>query len=183
MSVGSEPPVTRDISVKLSLPTHTPATKPGVKPMNHASRYELPVPVLPGTRWRTIASGLGHICGIRDDGTLWCWGANDFGQLGTGDFDEFSEDLANFLTFKELPPPKDSVSELLIQSPDGKVETGDVWALINFGEEPVLRTWPQLQLRLGPSEGCRMTAGLPPNVVPPPKDELNVLLAIRLGPA
>jgi hypothetical protein len=28
-----------------------------------------------------------------------------------------------------------------------------------------------------------MTVGLPPNVVPPPKDELNVLLAIRLGPA
>ena len=59
------------------------------------------------------------------------------------------------------------------------METGDVWALINFGEEPVLLTWPQLQLRLGPAEGCRMTAGLPPNVVPPPKDELNVLLAIR----
>ncbi len=58
---------------------------------------------------------------------------NEEAAEGTGDFDEFSEDLANFLTFKELPPPKDSVSELLIQSPDGKVETGDVWALINFG--------------------------------------------------
>ena len=108
---------------------------------------------------------------------------NEEAAEGTGDFDEFSQDLAKFLTFKELPPPKDSVSELLIQSPDGKVETGDVWALINFEEEPVLLTWPQLQLRLGPAEGCRMTVGLPPNVVPPPKDELNVLLAIRLGPA
>ena len=108
---------------------------------------------------------------------------NEEAAEGTGDSTNFSDDLANFLTFKELPPPKDSVSELLIQSPDGKVETGDVWALINFGEEPVLLTWPQLQLRLGPAEGCRMTAGLPPNVVPPPKDELNVLLAIRLGPA
>src|SRR5262249_58998868 len=99
----------------------------------------------------------------------------------SGHFDDFSKALAIFRTLKELPPPKDSVSELLIQSPDGKVETGDVWALINFGEEPVLLTWPQLRLRLGPAEGCRMTVGLPPNVVPPPKHELNVLLAIRLG--
>ena len=40
---------------------------------------------------------------------------NEEAAEGTGDFDEFSEDLANFLTFKELPPPKDSVCELLIQ--------------------------------------------------------------------
>ena len=77
---------------------------------------------------------------------------NEEAAEGTGDSTNFSDDLANFLTFKEQPPPKDLVSELLIQSPDGKVETGDVWALINFGEEPVLFTWPQLQLRLGPGE-------------------------------
>lgn len=108
---------------------------------------------------------------------------NEEAAEGIGDFDEFSEDLANFLTFKELPRPNDLVCELLIQSADGNVETGDVWALINFGEEPVLLAWPQLQLRLSPGEGCRMTAGSPSNVMPPPKDELNVLLAIRSGPA
>ena len=32
---------------------------------------------------------------------------NEEAAEGTGDFDKFSEDLANFLTFKELPPPKD----------------------------------------------------------------------------
>ena len=63
------------------------------------------------------------------------------------------------------------------------MKTGDVWALINFGEEPVVLAWPQLHLRLIPGEGCRMALGSPPNVVPPPKGELNVLLAIRLGPA
>jgi len=108
---------------------------------------------------------------------------NDEAASGTGDFVEFSEKLARFLTFKELPPPKDSVYELLIQDARGKVETGDVWALMNFGEEPILIAWPQLQLRLRPGEGCRMTVSLPPKVVQPPKDELNVLLAIRLGPA
>jgi hypothetical protein len=101
---------------------------------------------------------------------------------GTGDFIKFSNDLARFLTFKELPPPKASVCELLVQDANGKVKTDDIWALINFGEEPVLLAWPQMRLRLIPGEGCRVTMGLPPDVVPP-KDELNVLLAIRFGPA
>ena len=108
---------------------------------------------------------------------------NEEASAGTGDFDEFSDDLAQFLTFKELPPPKNSVCELLVQDAHGKVRTGDVWALINFGQEPILLAWPQLHFRLVPGEGCRMTVGLPPDVVPPRKDELNVLLAIRLGRA
>jgi hypothetical protein len=108
---------------------------------------------------------------------------NEEASAGTGDFDEFSDDLAQFLTFKELPPPKNSVCELLVQDAHGKVRTGDVWALINFGEEPILLAWPQLHFRLVPGEGCRMTVGLPPDVVPPRKDELNVLLAIRSGRA
>ena len=62
------------------------------------------------------------------------------------------------------------------------METGDVWALINFGDEPVLLAWPQTRLKLSPGEGCRLTAGLPPDVEPPPQDELNVLLAIRKEP-
>jgi hypothetical protein len=108
---------------------------------------------------------------------------NEEASAGTGDFDEFSDDLAQFLTFKELPPPKNSVCELLVQDAHGKVRTGDVWALINFGEEPILLAWPQLHFRLVPGEGCRMTVGLPPDVVPPRKDELNVLLAIRFSRA
>jgi alpha-tubulin suppressor-like RCC1 family protein len=31
-----------------------------------------------------IAAGGRHSCSIRDDGTLWCWGRNSFGQLGDG---------------------------------------------------------------------------------------------------
>jgi hypothetical protein len=108
---------------------------------------------------------------------------NEQASMGTGDFDEFSEDLVRFLTFKGLPPPKDSVCELLVQDARGEVRTGDGWALINFADEPILLAWPQLRLRLASGEGCRLTEGLPPDVVPPPKDEMNVLLAIRLGPA
>jgi alpha-tubulin suppressor-like RCC1 family protein len=31
-----------------------------------------------------ITSGGGHSCAIREDRTVWCWGRNDFGQLGDG---------------------------------------------------------------------------------------------------
>ena len=86
---------------------------------------------------------------------------NEEAAAGTGDFVKFSDDVARFLTFKALPPPKDSVCELLVQD----------------------AAWPQLHLRLIPGEGCRMALGSPPNVAPPPKGELNVLLAIRLSPA
>ena len=63
---------------------------------------------------------------------------NEEASAGTGDFDEFSEGLVQFLVFKELPPPKESVCELLVQDAGGQVKTDDVWALINFGEEPIL---------------------------------------------
>lgn len=107
----------------------------------------------------------------------------DEAEAGEGDFVAFSDDLANFLTFKDMPPPNDSVCELLIQDASGNLSTTDVWALINVGEEPVLLAWPQLQLRLVPGEGCRLAAGLPPNILQPAKDELNVLFAIRSGQA
>jgi hypothetical protein len=98
---------------------------------------------------------------------------------GSGDFVYFSDDLADFLTFKDLPPPKESVCELLLQDADGKVSTNDVWALVNFGEDPVQLAWPQLRLRLEPGEGFRIATGSAPDVVPPAKEEMNVLFAIR----
>ncbi|GAA4683685.1 hypothetical protein GCM10023226_21090 [Nocardioides nanhaiensis] len=36
-----------------------------------------------GARWRSVSPGLTG-CGIRADGSGWCWGANDQGQTGTG---------------------------------------------------------------------------------------------------
>jgi alpha-tubulin suppressor-like RCC1 family protein len=42
-----------------------------------------PLQVESGT-WRAVQGGTSHTCGIRQDGTLWCWGENDDGQLGVG---------------------------------------------------------------------------------------------------
>lgn len=102
---------------------------------------------------------------------------------GSGDFVNFSADLAEFLTFKSLSPPKDAVCELILQDAAGTVTTDDAWALVNFGEEPVLLAWPQLQLRLNPGEGLQIASAPLPGVVPPANDELNALVAIRLGAA
>jgi len=39
----------------------------------------------PVGRWASVVSGGLSTCGIAVDGTLWCWGLNNVGQLGMGD--------------------------------------------------------------------------------------------------
>jgi alpha-tubulin suppressor-like RCC1 family protein len=43
-----------------------------------------PVQVGDDADWQQVGAGRFHTCGVRVDSTLWCWGANDFGQLGLG---------------------------------------------------------------------------------------------------
>ena len=38
-----------------------------------------------GTTWKQVACGYDHVAAIKTDGTLWIWGNNIFGQLGTFD--------------------------------------------------------------------------------------------------
>jgi alpha-tubulin suppressor-like RCC1 family protein len=37
--------------------------------------------------WADVSAGTGHTCGVRRDGTLWCWGNDLCGKLGQGTFD------------------------------------------------------------------------------------------------
>lgn len=45
---------------------------------------QLVAPDTPGTKWAAIDAGYYHTCGIRDNRSMWCWGDNQFGQLGVG---------------------------------------------------------------------------------------------------
>jgi alpha-tubulin suppressor-like RCC1 family protein len=37
--------------------------------------------------WASVSTGESHACATRTNGTLWCWGWGDYGQLGIGDID------------------------------------------------------------------------------------------------
>ncbi len=44
-----------------------------------------PVAPVDGGAWQSISVGHAHTCGVKKvDGTLWCWGTGDYGQLGNG---------------------------------------------------------------------------------------------------
>ena len=48
--------------------------------------------------WASITAGSYHTCATRTDGTLWCWGNNDSGQLGIGSESETGQDLPQQVT-------------------------------------------------------------------------------------
>ena len=45
----------------------------------------VPVRVQGLEKVRLIAAGAFHNLALEEDGTLWAWGNNEYGQLGTGD--------------------------------------------------------------------------------------------------
>jgi hypothetical protein len=48
------------------------------------SAYDTVTPNRVGTasNWSSVSVGFAFVCATRTDGTLWCWGSNDSGQLG-----------------------------------------------------------------------------------------------------
>ncbi len=49
----------------------------------YSSFQYLPTQVSAGTEWKNFSAGLDSTCAIKSDNSLWCWGRNFAGQLGT----------------------------------------------------------------------------------------------------
>jgi alpha-tubulin suppressor-like RCC1 family protein len=52
--------------------------------VNPPSTSPTPLKVSGGLKWKTLAPGWQHTCGVAQDNTAWCWGNNSFGELGIG---------------------------------------------------------------------------------------------------
>ena len=50
--------------------------------------FGLPMRVGQAATWERLSLGEHHACAIRSDGTLWCWGHNEYGRLGVGDTED-----------------------------------------------------------------------------------------------
>lgn len=37
-----------------------------------------------GSTWSLVSAGENHVCGIKTNGTLWCWRLNSYGEVGDG---------------------------------------------------------------------------------------------------
>lgn len=56
---------------------------------NGADSVAVPTLIAPGVNsWSVVSAGAIHTMAVRNDGTLWGWGANTEGELGTGNGDE-----------------------------------------------------------------------------------------------
>jgi len=62
-------------------------------PVLPTSQTSDPVQVA-GTTWQSVSAGQSHTCALMLDGTLWCWGLNDSGQLGDNTLDSKSTPVA-----------------------------------------------------------------------------------------
>jgi alpha-tubulin suppressor-like RCC1 family protein len=52
--------------------------------LNGGATLNGPVPVLGGLTFTRLAAGEQHTCGLATDGTAYCWGVNQLGELGDG---------------------------------------------------------------------------------------------------
>jgi alpha-tubulin suppressor-like RCC1 family protein len=49
-----------------------------------SANRSVPAPVSTNERFVRLAVGLVAACGIRSYGQAWCWGSDEFGELGDG---------------------------------------------------------------------------------------------------
>ena len=64
------------------------------------TRNNLNTKFLEDHTWKSISNGIHHTAAIKTDGSLWCWGLNNYGQLGTNDTESVNTPVTTFLEGK-----------------------------------------------------------------------------------
>ncbi len=105
------------------------------------------------------------------------WAMLEQAEAG-GNFEALAAAVGRFLTFKQLPPPRHAVLELVLLGAAGTIAPEGLWALVNMGDEAVVG-FPGLRLLLGPGEGCRLPPGAVAEVLPPRDQSPRMLLLVR----
>ena len=95
--------------------------------------------------FRQVAFGLGHTCGLREDGTVKCWGRNLVGELGIGEPETDETDRDEKTVELKL---EDGKSETKLPKGSATAAEGDVTGLDNV-----------VEVALGASHGCARTSG------------------------
>jgi len=88
-----------------------------------------------------VAAAYGHTAAIKEDGTLWKWGANNFGQIGNGQVDYVEAEWDSHpLVWKVNADPVMIMEEVVAVSNTGGGHTlaltndGRLWAWGNNGD-------------------------------------------------
>ena len=92
-SCSSSPATADDTHTTAATPSHAPEAVPltvkATRQSNAAvsAAQRTPVAVTGLTEVIQIAAGAEHACALRADGTVWCWGRNQYGQAGNDTVD------------------------------------------------------------------------------------------------
>src|SRR5690606_20685058 len=93
--------------------------------------WNVPTLVDNENKWIAVSAGSGHTVAIREDGTLWGWGFNARGELGSSGFDDY-------IDYTESPVQISSDRWIAVSAGDyftiGLKEDGSLWA---WGENDV----------------------------------------------
>lgn len=130
--------------------------------------YE-PTPVAGGLPFESVAAGGEHTCGVTAGGGLYCWGANDLGQLGTPDrIDTCDDDYGS--------PYYGPISCAKRPHPTGLPAGVPTALALGMGHSCALAAgraycWGSNQFgQLGHAAALTTCAGIPCQPVPPPQE-------------
>ena len=84
-----------------------------------------------GTNWKQVAAGAGAIAAIKSDGTLWVWGNNTDGELGTNNTTSYSSPIQTIASGTNWKQVSVGLSFTAAVKTDGTLWT---WGLNDFGQ-------------------------------------------------